>query len=78
MNDIFKKLIKRVAITFAIIILLCVALYCFSVIPLWMAILTPIIMVGAMVVHVGAIFSVRANNPENATTQENTTQNSES
>lgn len=66
MDNIVKKMIKRIIITFSIIILMCVALYCFSIIPLWMAILTPILMAGAMVVHVGAVFSVRANNPEPA------------
>ena len=66
MANIVKKMIKRIIITFSIIILMCVALYCFSIIPLWMAILTPILMVGAMVVHVGAVFSVRANSPEPA------------
>jgi hypothetical protein len=64
MDNIVKKLIKKVIITFAVIILICVALYCFSIIPLWMAILTPILMIGAMIVHVGAVFSVRAKNPE--------------
>jgi 1-acyl-sn-glycerol-3-phosphate acyltransferase len=76
MDNIVKKLIKKVIITFAVIILICVALYCFSIIPLWMAILTPILMIGAMIVHVGAVFSVRVKNSEPP--QEKTNPESES